>query len=111
MVVKYHRPSLKLEQLQAECQGVQVGIPAKLVHLQAANVEVPVNNQNKFNQGQYVEVGIMDKVPTLKFEKVENPSDIPSMIADALKLNYLLIFDELLYIENQTQRVLGFGKS
>lgn len=110
MITKFHRANLSLAKLQEECEGVQGGIPGKLVHLQGAEVEIPVNNQNKFNRAQYVEIGNLDPTPTLKFEKVEKPADIPSMIAKALADKFLLIFDEILFVEDKEQRVLGFGK-
>jgi|GEM_PF-5218923 hypothetical protein len=109
-----HRATLTLGELQSECLAVEngsQGVFAKLVHLQAADLEVPVNSQNKFNEGRYVEIGDNDPIQELKFIPVEDPNDIPTQISDQLQDKFLLIFDELLYVQDNQQRVLGFGRT
>lgn len=108
---KFHPGNLSLPKLQEQCQAFQNLTPAKLVHLQGAEVETPVKGQTKFNRGIYVELGDLDKVPQLKFVQVDDPSKIPSMIADELQEHFLFIFDEKLFVNNAEQRVLGFGKT
>ena len=111
MEPKYHHANLELPALQKECQAFQEMTPAKLTDLQAADVEEPVNGETKFNQGQYTELGVMDPVPELKFVPVDDPTKVPSMIADALQQHFILIFDKTLYVSNEKKRVLGFGKT
>ena len=107
----YHHANVTLPALQKECQTVQEDTPAKLTDLQAADVAEPVNGETKFNRGQYTKLGFMDTVPVLNFVQVDDPTKVPSMIADALKEQFILIFDKTLYVENKKQRVLGFGKT
>lgn len=107
--VKFHSGNLTLDELRDECQSLQDHDVTKLVHLQGAKVQDPVDDQTKFNQAQYVGAGHFSQVPELTFVKVDNPSQIPSMISDALAEGKLLIFDEILFVEGQEQRVLGFG--
>jgi hypothetical protein len=111
MEPEFHHANLALPALQKECQTFQEITPAKLTDLQAADVEEPVNGETKFNQGQYTELGVMDPVPELKFVQVDDPTKVPTMIADALKDKFLLIFDKTLYVSSEKQRVLGFGKT
>jgi hypothetical protein len=111
MEPQFHHGNLTLPALQNECQAFQEITPAKLTDLQAADVAEPVNGETKFNQGQYTEIGAMDTVPELKFVQVVDPTKVPSMIADALQQQFILIFDKTLYVENEKQRVLGFGKT
>ena len=107
--IKFHSANLTLDGLRDECQSLQDHDTTKLVHLQGATVQNPVNDQTKFNQAQYVGVSHFSKVPELKFVQVEDPNDIPTMISDAMQEGGQLIFDEIVFVENQEQRVLGFG--
>jgi hypothetical protein len=107
---KFHKGNLTLEKLQKECESIQDHEIAKLVHLQGAIVEVPVNEENNFNQAQYFTLDDIMKVPELKFIEVEDETKIPSMIANELENKLLLIFNEVLFIEDKETRVLGFGK-
>jgi hypothetical protein len=110
---KFHSGQLTLKALRDECQALQEHDVSKLVHLQGAKVQNPANNQTKFNQAQYVSLNDdFTKIPTLTFIAVDDPSKIPSIIADQLKPGGggLLIFDEILFVEDKEQRALGFGK-
>ncbi|HEX8748866.1 MAG TPA: hypothetical protein VF717_16955 [Pyrinomonadaceae bacterium] len=111
MEPKFHPGNLSLAQLRDQCQAFQNLTPAKLVHLQGASIENPVSGQTKFNQGVYVKIGDLDKVQELKFVQVTDPTKIPTMIGDQLQDKFLFIFDEILFVSNQEQRVLGFGKA
>jgi hypothetical protein len=108
---EFHSGNLTLPALQKECQAFQEMTPAKLTDLQAADVAQPVNGETKFNRGQYTELGVMDTVPELKFVPVDDPTQVPSMIAHALQEQFILIFDKTLYVSNAKKRVLGFGKT
>jgi hypothetical protein len=111
--IKFHRGSLTLKALRDECQALQEHDVTKLVHLQGANVENAVNNENKFNQAQYADLnGDFTKIPRLTFMAVTDASQIPTIISDQLKPTGggNLIFDEILFIEGKEQRTLGFGK-
>lgn len=111
MEPEFHHGNLTLPALRNECQAFQEITPAKLTDLQAADVEEPVDGETKFNRGQYTEIGFMDTVPELKFVQVDDPTQVPTMIAAALQEQFILIFDKTLYVSNETQRVLGFGKT
>src|SRR5215207_6207621 len=100
--IKFHRGNLTLDVLRDECQALQEHDITKLVHLQGAKVENAVNNQTQFNQAQYV--GLDDdftKIPVLTFIAVTNPSQIPTIISSQLQKGALLIFDEILFVENK----------
>ena len=105
--VKFHSANLSLADLRDEVQLVQDQGKDKLVHLQAAKV---TGSGSKFNQAQYADVNSISECPELTFIKVDVPANIPSIIADMIAQGRLLIFDELLYISNAEQRVMGFGK-
>lgn len=110
-ITKYHSAHLELNALQDECQALEEHDKTKLVHLQAAEVQNPVNDQTKFNQAQYVGVAHVGEIPELTFIAVDDATKVPSIIADQLALGALLIFDETLFVKNEEQRVLGFGKT
>ena len=109
--VKFHSGKLSLATLRDECQALQEHDVSKLVHLQGAKVQNPVNDQTTFNQAQYVSLDDdFTKIPVLTFIAVSNPSQIPSIIATQLGEGRTLIFDEVLFVNNKEQRALGFGK-
>lgn len=113
--VKFFSGQLKLDALRDVCQSLQGhGNPGfmKLVHLQGAKVQEPLNNQTQFNQAQFVSVDHFKDIPQLTFIAITDPSKIPSIISDQLKPGGggLLIFDEILFVEGKEQRALGFGK-
>jgi hypothetical protein len=107
--IKFHSANLTLDELRDQCQALQEHDVTKLVHLQGATVETSVNDQTIFNQAQYVVVSHFSAIPELQFVKVDDPDDIPSMITDALAKGGKLIFDEIVFVNKQEQRVLGFG--
>jgi hypothetical protein len=107
--IKFHSANLTLDELRDQCQALQEHDMAKIVHLQGAKVENPVDSETNFNQAQYVGVADILNIPELKFVAVNNPSEIPSIIADILAEGGQLIFDEVLFVKRQEQRVLGFG--
>ncbi len=109
--IKFHSADLTLDELRDQCQALQEHDITKLVHLQGAKVQNPVNNETIFNQAQYVSVGNFSNIPELKFVKVDDPSKIPSIISDSLVEGAQLIFDEILFVKKLEQRVLGFGIS
>ena len=53
----YHHANLPLDGLRDECLAYEYGKSAKLVHLQAADVAIPVGAVTKFNEGKYVSKG------------------------------------------------------
>jgi len=108
--IKFHSGQFTLSDLRDECQALQEHDKTKLVHLQGAKVENPVKNQTKFNQAQYSAVAKISLIPELTFIKVDDPGKIPSIIADQLAVGGMLIFDEILFIQGNEQRVVGFGK-
>ena len=109
--IKFHRGNLSLDVLRDECQALQEHDVTKLVHLQGAKVENAVDDQTQFNQAQYV--GLDDDftlIPVLTFIAVNDPGQIPTIISNQLQRGAMLIFDEVLFVNNQEQRALGFGK-
>ncbi len=107
--IKFHSANLTLDELRDQCQALQEHDRTKLVHLQGAKVENPVGGETTFNQAQYVSAAGPLNIPELKFVAVNNPSEIPSIIADSLAEGGQLIFDEALFVKKEEQRVLGFG--
>ncbi len=106
---KLHRPNLTVTQLQAECQFIQ-GLEHKLVHLQGAEYEIPVNDQNHFNKGDYTSVdGDFSKVPELVFKAINGPGDLVIAQADRTARGGYFIFHEKLYIQGGEKEVYGFG--
>ena len=106
---KLHRASLTIKQLRDECQFIQ-GLEHKLVHLQGANVEMPVNDQNHFNKGDYTSVdGDFSKVPELVFKAIDGPGDIVIAQGERQAKGGYFIFHEKLYIEDVEQEVYGYG--
>ncbi|HJR09282.1 MAG TPA: hypothetical protein VJ842_18630 [Pyrinomonadaceae bacterium] len=108
--IKFHSGQLSLSDLRDECQALQEHDKTKLVHLQGAQVENAVNNQTKFNQAQYAGVAQFSLIPELTFIKVDDPGKIPSIVASQLAAGGMLIFDEILFVQGNEQRALGFGK-
>ena len=108
--IKFHSGQHTLSDLRDECQALQEHDKTKLVHLQGAKVQNAVNNQTKFNQAQYAGVSQFSLIPELTFIKVDDVSKIPSIIAEQLAAGRLLIFDEILFVQDKEQRVVGFGK-
>ncbi len=83
--IKFHSANLTLDELRDQCQALQEHDRTKLVHLQGAKVENPVGGETTFNQAQYVSAAGPLNIPELKFVAVNNPSEIPSIIADSEK--------------------------
>lgn len=107
----YHSFNLTLDELKDECEAYQSGASAKLIHLQAAEVEVPVNTQKKFNQGRYVKKGLLDPEQKLMFREIKTDADFAQAASDALAGKYYtLIFNEMVFVSGTAARVVGYGK-
>lgn len=109
-MTKYHSAKLTLDALKGECEYIQNKEEAKLVHLQAVEVEIPVNNQKQYNKADYADVGgDLTKIPRLVFTAVNSSEDSITAHSDMVADNGYFIFDEILYIEGEEQRVFGYG--
>lgn len=109
---KFHSANLTLSVLRDECTIIQEHEPgqAKLVHLRGVEVELPVNNQNKFNKAEYDGLnGDFSKMPELVFKKINQPGDVITAHSNMAADNGYFIFDEILYIQGNEQRVFGYG--
>lgn len=107
---KYHSANLSLEALRNECTAIQNHDEAKLVHLQGADVEIVVNDQNHFNEARYAPVDDIFSIPELVFIAVNSSAEAITAHSDMVADNGTFIFDEMLYIKGAKQRVFGYGK-
>ena len=107
---KFHSAELSLEALRVECTVLQNHDETKLVHLQGVEVELPVNTQNHFNKAEYTSVnGDFSGIPELVFTAVNNSAEAIIAHSDMVANKGYFIFDEILYIEGEEQRVFGYG--
>lgn len=107
---KLHLGTLSLGTLLNECLTLQEHNDSKLVHLQGAVVEVVVNNEDKFNRADYASVdGDFSKIPDLRFNEINGPGDIVIAEAQMKADGGYFIFDEILFVSGNEQRVFGYG--
>lgn len=107
---KLHKPTLSLDGLRDECQFIQNKFEHKLVHLQGVEYEIPVNEQNHFNKADYADLGgDLTKIPKLVFKEINGPGDVVIAENEMKQAKGKFIFDEILFIEGDEQRVIGFG--
>ncbi|MEQ1923906.1 MAG: hypothetical protein ABL952_15480, partial [Pyrinomonadaceae bacterium] len=104
----YHSFNLTLDELRDECSAYQAGASAKLIHLQAAEVEVPVNTQKKFNQARYIKKGNLDPEQELMFREIKTDADLAQAASDALAGGFQTpIFNEMVFVSGTAVRVVG----
>lgn len=109
-MTKFHSGNHALDSLRDECMFVQNKEQQKLVHLQGAEVEIPVNSEQKLNKAEYSSVnGDFSKIPELVFKPILSPQDIVTGHSQIAAAGGYFIFDEILFIGGQEQRVLGYG--
>jgi hypothetical protein len=106
---KYHSANLSLEGLKNECTVIQNHDEVKLVHLQGVEVEVVVNDQNHFNEARYAPVSDIFSIPELVFIAVNSSEEAITAHSDMTADQGIFIFDEILYINGEEQRVFGYG--
>lgn len=107
---KLHKPSLSLDELKAECEFIQNKFEHKLVHLQGAELQIPVNEQNHFNKADYADLGgDLTKIPRLIFKPITGPGDLVIVENEMKQAKGKFIFDEILFIKGSEQRVFGYG--
>ena len=105
----YHRGNLTSDQLRRECEAYTVDSGTRLTHLQAAKSEIHYNNANKFNQANYENVPLGTPRQKLLFIVIDGTIDDPRPEGNDANDYPKKIFDEILYLEDEEVRVVGFG--
>lgn len=108
----YHSYNLTLANLLQECEAYQSGASAKLIHLQAAEVEMPINTPKKFNEARYVKKGNLDPEQKLMFREIKTDADLAQAASDALASGFNTpIFNEMVFVSGNAVRVVGYGRN
>jgi hypothetical protein len=96
--------SFDLEDLQNRCGTIQNLVPCKLIRI-TKKTDEPTGN---FNAGLFeaVDIGASTPVPTLI--AVNDPTQIPSIMAEQMQAGRKMIFDSTIFVSNAEARVLGF---
>lgn len=110
-IIKNFTGKASLDELNRACGNIQDTQKAKLVHLQGAIDEAAAEADKFINQAQFATVQRRKEIyDDLIFIPIEDESKIPSIIAEQLANQALLIFNEVLIVQGKETRVLGFGK-
>lgn len=98
------RGDFDLEDLENKCGTVQNLVPCKLIRV-TKKTDEPTG---KFNAALFEGVEIGSTPPKPKLIEIENPEQIPSIIAEQMQHNRKMIFDSIIYVKEVEKRVLGF---
>ncbi len=96
--------SFDLEDLQNRCGTIQNLVPCKLLRV-TKKTDEPGGN---FNAGLFETVDIGVTTPLPQFAEVDDPTNIPSIMAEQMQAGRKMIFDTTIYVSNVETRVLGF---
>lgn len=107
----YHSSNLTLDELVSEIKGYQAGMSVRLIHLQGAQVQIPVKTDKKYNQATYVKKDSLDPEQDLLFKVIITEADYAQAASDAIAKKFNIpIFNELVFVNGNSVRVVGFGK-
>jgi hypothetical protein len=93
-----------LEQIRLTCGTTENAEICKLVHLSKR----PLVGDKRSNIASFAEVNLEDVVPDLALVAVPPGGNAASLIADQLAKGKMLIFDEIIFVQNKDTEVLGF---
>jgi hypothetical protein len=93
-----------LEDTENKCETIQNLVPCKLVRLTKKLDDATGN----FNAAVFEEIEVGTTAPRPKLIPIDDPTDIPSKIAEQMAEGRKLIFDSTMFVENIERRVLGF---
>lgn len=98
------RGDFDLEDLANKCGTVQNLVPCKLVRI-TKKTDEPTG---KFNAALFEEVPVGNTPPKPFFIEIDDPTKIPSIIAEQMTQNRKMIFDSTIFVQNVETRVIGF---
>ncbi len=93
-----------LDDTEDKCETIQNLVPCKLVRITKKLDDTTGN----FNAGVFEEILVGTIVPRPKLIAIDDPTGIPSIIAEQMSEGRKLIFDSVIFVENIEKRVLGF---